>query len=82
MAIWQQVPGQNNQSQRVAIDTGYRYGNISFQKELAGNWNLTGGISYSGNRDDMELDQTEIRRTNQLVHTKWVADKFFRLVFQ
>jgi hypothetical protein len=81
MAIWQQIPGQHDRGQKIAIDNGYRYGNITFQKETEGNWHMSGGISYSANRDDVKLDGISMLRTNKQVHVKWVAEKYFYTPF-
>jgi hypothetical protein len=77
MMIWQKAPGITGRGQLVDINNAYSYGNLSFRQSGSKGWFFSGGMSFSHNRDAIELDRTPVRRSNNLAHTKVVAVKDF-----
>jgi len=77
LIIWQKQPGQQDRGQRVAINNAYSYGNISFRQAGNKDWFFTGGVSFSHNRDAIQMDAIPLRRISDLGHAKIVAVKDF-----
>ncbi|TVP42994.1 MAG: TonB-dependent receptor, partial [Mongoliibacter sp.] len=77
MKIWQPMPGSEGRGQLVGVQNHYTFGQGSFKQVGKNDWSYYGGISYSNNVDDFELDQLNVRNQNQVLHSKAVAIKGF-----
>jgi hypothetical protein len=77
MKIWQPVPGSEDRGQLVGVKNNYTFGQASFKQLGKNDWSYYGGVSYSNNVDQFNLDQLQVRNQNQVLHSKAVAIKGF-----
>ncbi|WP_232835156.1 TonB-dependent receptor [Pleomorphovibrio marinus] len=77
MKIWQPMPGTEGRGQLVGIQNHYTFGQGSFKQIGKNGWSYYGGVSYSNNVDEIELDHLNVRNQNQVLHSKTVAIKEF-----
>lgn len=77
MKIHQPIPGSESRGQSVGVQNHYTFAQGSFKQLVNNGWSFYGGISFSNNVDNFEIDQLNIRNQNQVLHSKAVANKEF-----
>lgn len=75
-ALNQEQPG-TTEKQSIDMDNHYYFGNASFKQGLGDTWTINGGVSYSDNTDDIQINDNSYSLRNQFNHAKVVAVKDF-----
>lgn len=73
MKLWQPQPGKEGKGMLVDLTNNYSYAQTNWRKGYENGWSLFGGISYSQNKDFLNLGGIDLERKNQLTHAKWTA---------
>ena len=71
--IWQKLPAVEGRGTNLKIGNQYQFGNTSIKTRINDNWLINGGLSYSYNSDDLDIDTLEVNRITALFHTKLKA---------
>ncbi len=83
--IWQAQPGEAGRGSHVEIGNQYNYINTSLKQKLSNKLLMEGGVAYSYNKDEIQLDSLNLGRTTNLVHAKLKFNYFptqrFKLSF-
>lgn len=59
------------------ITNNYRYGNASYQQSLNKTWSVRGGLSYTFNQNNLELEGVPLGETEKGIHAKTAFEKSF-----
>jgi len=77
LKLWQQQPGEKGRGNSIGIQNDYTYAQSNIKLIGDNNWSYTGGVSYSNNLDQYDLDSQKVSQQNSLIHAKGVAIKDF-----
>ncbi|WP_332913877.1 hypothetical protein [Algoriphagus boritolerans] len=55
MKLWQPQPGQSTRGMLINLKNTYSYAQTNWRKGYENGWSLFGGISYSQNKDILNL---------------------------
>lgn len=77
LKLWQHQPGDSGRGNLIGIKNDYTYAQSNIKIIGKNNWSYTGGISYSDNIDQLDLDGQKVSQQNRLIHAKGVAIKDF-----
>ncbi len=59
------------------LTNNYRYGNASYQQSLNKTWSVRGGLSYTFNQNNLELESVPLGETEKGIHAKTAFEKSF-----
>lgn len=59
----------------TSINNDYNFGNVNYKQALGNGWSYYGGVSASFNADNININGTQFKLTNQLNHVKGVVVK-------
>ncbi len=71
----QSAIGQPEEKTRIDMANQYTYFNVMAQEVIGNDWTIKGGVSYTGNRDDIGWDLDEVNQVEKGWHTKLVLGK-------
>lgn len=77
MKLWQPQPGREGRGMLVDLINNYSYAQTNWRKAYENGWSLFGGISYSQNKDFLNLGGLDLERKNRLTHAKWTVSYDF-----
>jgi len=77
LKLWQQKPGEKGRGSLIGIKNDYTYAQSNIKLIGKNNWSYRGGVSYSDNLDQFDLDSQKLSQQNRLIHLKGVAIKDF-----
>jgi len=77
MKLWQPQPGQDGRGILVDLTNTYSYAQTNWRKAYDNGWTLFSGISFSHNKDLLNLDAVNVKRDNKLNHFKFTSIKDF-----
>lgn len=60
--------------QKFDLANNYNYNNVSYQQSINQTWNVKGGVSYTFNQTNTELDALPVSETEKGIHTKLVLE--------
>uniref|UniRef100_UPI00258E798F TonB-dependent receptor plug domain-containing protein n=1 Tax=Algoriphagus sp. TaxID=1872435 RepID=UPI00258E798F len=73
MQLWQPQPGESTRGMLINLKNTYSYAQTNWRKGYENGWSIFGGISYSQNKDLLNLGGLDLERKSQLTHAKWTA---------
>lgn len=73
MQLWQPQPGMPDRGLLIDLKNTYSYAQTNWRRGFENGWSLFGGISFSQNKDILNLGGLDLERKNQLSHAKWTA---------
>lgn len=73
MQLWQPQPGESTRGMLINLKNTYSYSQTNWRKGYENGWSIFGGISYSQNKDLLNLGGLDLERKSQLTHAKWTA---------
>ncbi|MFN3997415.1 TonB-dependent receptor [Algoriphagus sp.] len=77
MKLWQPQPGVKGKGILIDLTNNYSYAQTNWRKAYENGWTLFGGVSFSHNKDFINLDDLDVERTNNLSHIKFSTVKDF-----
>ncbi len=61
--------------QKYELTNNYNYGNASYQQSLNKTWSTRGGLSYTFNQNNIEIDGVPLGETEKGIHAKTIFEK-------
>jgi outer membrane receptor for ferrienterochelin and colicin len=61
--------------QKLDLANEYQYGNASYQQSLTKTWSIRGGLSYTSNQNNMQVDGLPLNEIEKGLHAKTVFGK-------
>lgn len=77
MKLWQPQPGVKGKGILIDLTNNYSYAQSNWRKTYDNGWTLFGGVSFSHNKDFINLDGLDVERTNNLSHIKFSTVRDF-----
>lgn len=77
MKLWQPQPGIEGKGVLVDLTNNYSYAQTNWRKAYENGWTLFSGVSFSHNKDFINLNGLDVERANNLSHIKFSTVKDF-----
>ncbi|GAB2495361.1 TonB-dependent receptor [Algoriphagus taiwanensis] len=73
MELWQPQPGVEGRGTLIDLTNTYSYAQTNWRRAYENGWSLFTGLSFSHNKDLINLNGVNLKRTNRLTHAKFGA---------